>query len=261
MIAAKNSAELQTPFNSFALLGSGRVARHLQNYIQRLGLPLQTWSRNGDLIFNSSRLEDPRARLDSVVSQCSHILFAVSDKAIATVARPFLGMGKTLVHFSGAAQIDGVYAAHPLMTFAPPLETLDWYKRIPFVIDQGVDFHELLPGLPNSFVEIAPSLRPLYHALASLAGNSSYLLWQNVAVEFEKSLGLPRHLLAPFLHQVVENATRSSADSLTGPVARGDWETVAQHIHVLSQTSLATPYRDFLNLAKNSGHQIPLEIL
>jgi 2-dehydropantoate 2-reductase len=154
-----------------------------------------------------------------------------------------------------------VHAAHPLMTFGPRLENLGWYERIPFVIDDGEEFERLLPGLKNPNSTLAPALRPLYHALASLAGNSTYLLWREIGDEFERKLGLPRGLLAPFLHQVVENAAMPEAQGFTGPVARGDWQTVAQHLRALEPTKLAQSYHEFLNLAGRAGHPMPKELV
>ncbi|MGZ3723410.1 MAG: DUF2520 domain-containing protein [Bdellovibrionales bacterium] len=251
----------QTNLKSYALLGSGRVARHFQFYIKTLRLPVLLWSRDGNPEFNSFSEPEAQARLAQVVGESSHVLFAVSDRAIEEVSAPYLNTGKTLVHFSGAARIANVHAAHPLMTFAAPLENPDWYLRIPFVIDEGQNLAELLPGLGNPSFALAPSLRPLYHALASLAGNSSFLLWQNIGNEFEDTLGLPRAALAPFLHQVVENAVRGARGGFTGPVARGDWQTVSKHLKALHHTPLAESYRDFLNLAGKSGHPVPQEIL
>jgi 2-dehydropantoate 2-reductase len=173
---------------------------------------------------------------------------------------PWRQTGRTLVHFSGALQIPDVHSAHPLMTFGENLEPLDWYRRIPFVLDEGDSLAQLLPGLENPSWPLTPEQRPLYHALASLAGNSSYLLWQKIGAEFEK-LGLPRTLLAPFLHQVVDNALKNSSGGWTGPVARGDWQTVLAHLRALQPTPLAESYEDYLSLADRSGLSIPKEIL
>ena len=236
-------------FTSYALVGSGRVAKQLQFYLKSLRLPFVTWSRQAGA-----------ETLERVVASSSHVLFAVKDDAIAELAFPWLESHKTLVHFSGAAQIPGVHVAHPLMTFGPNLEPLAWYKQIPFVIDEGDQFANLLPGLPNFSWTLPEHQRPLYHALVSLAGNSSYLLWQKIGAEFER-MGLPRSLLSPFLHQVVENAAQNLPGGFTGPVARGDWKTVAKHTAALTQTDLGESYKDFLALAQRTGLPVPQEIL
>jgi 2-dehydropantoate 2-reductase len=258
----QSSISIKTKLTSYALLGSGRVARHFQFYLSQLGLPVHLWSRNGDSKFNTFSDPDPEVRLKQALANTSHILCAVRDEAIeplvSSIAKNEFA-NKIFIHFAGSLHIPRMYAAHPLMTFGPDLESLEWYKAVPFVIDEGAVLGEILPGLPNPSWSIQPEQRALYHALCSLAGNASFLLWQNIGEEFERSLGLPRQLLAPFLRQVVVNAAGNKPGAFTGPVARGDWQTIVAHLHALHQTrpELQKAYHDYLILADGSGHPIP----
>ncbi len=250
---------IERPLTTYALLGSGRVARHLHFYLSSLNLSVLLWSRNGDPAFNTSDTLNSQDRLKETVARSSHVLFALKDEAIGTVSERFQGLEKTLVHFSGALQLPRVYAAHPLMTFGAELEELEWYRQLQFVLDEGVSLAQVLPGLPNSSWPLAAGKRPYYHALCSLAGNSSFLLWHLIGDEFEKSLQLPRELLKPFLHQVVSN---SGASGFTGPVARGDWETIRKHLESLNTSpDLLKAYQSYLRLAKGSNHPIPESLL
>src|SRR5665213_382552 len=108
-------------FKSYALLGSGRVARHFSYYLKTLNLPVLLWSRNGSPEFNSFPDSDPNIRLRNTLALSSHVLFAVRDESVAELALPWKDSGRALVHFSGALQIPGVHAAHPLMTFSAKL--------------------------------------------------------------------------------------------------------------------------------------------
>jgi predicted short-subunit dehydrogenase-like oxidoreductase (DUF2520 family) len=248
-------------FTSFAILGSGRVARHFAFYLESLALPVVRWSRNGDPRFNSEPESDPSTRLQKTLAAASHVLLAVKDDAIAELV-PKIQAEQTAVHFSGALSVQGATAAHPLMTFGPDLESLDWYRRIPFVIDEGASFEEVLPGLKNPHFAIAPSQRSYYHALCALAGNSTFLLWKTIGSAFENELSLPRELLAPFLHQVVTNSSSSDARAFTGPVARGDWDVVRAHLDSLHRhPQLLQSYRTYLQLAKTSGAPVPEGVL
>jgi predicted short-subunit dehydrogenase-like oxidoreductase (DUF2520 family) len=167
------------------------------------------------------------------------------------------------VHFSGAAVIPGIYAAHPLMTFGEKLHALDWYEAIPFVTSQSVtgeqiSVSDLLPGLKNRSFSVRDEDRGLYHALCSLAGNFSFLLWQTIGQELENKLQLPREIMAPFLHQVVDNAFKNSGANFTGPVARGDWSVVESHIEALAlKPGLRESYESYLQLWKNLGNRLP----
>lgn len=253
---------MQPAFRQFSLLGSGRLARHLQHYLKLLGLPFVTWSR----------IEDPDwSDLHGAVENSSHVLLAVSDSAIADVAGPLRGSHRRLVHFSGAMTVPGVAAAHPLMTFGEGLQDLEWYRAIPFVVDAGTAFGDLLPGLPNPSVTLSADQKTLYHALCALAGNSTYLLWRKIGSEFE-TLGLPREMLKPYLHQVVENSLSEQAldqpevpsprdPNFTGPVAREDWQVVRGHIRALARSSdLRQAYESFLRLARSTGIELPKDL-
>lgn len=249
-------------FKSYALLGSGRIARHFQFYLKSLGLPVTFWSRNGDREFNSfGGVTDADLRLAKTLAQASHVLLAVSDRALPELGQKVLNEDRMVVHFSGATTIPGIHGAHPLMTFGPKPQIQEWYAKIPFILDSGDEMGIILPGLPNPSLCVTREQRPLYHALVSLAGNSSFLLWRGIGDAFAQQLALPRELLAPFLHQVVENATRGESGAFTGPVARGDWPTVEAHLHALGETPLARNYQDYLKSASRHGHPVPKEML
>lgn len=238
----------------YALLGSGRLARHLKFYLEHLGLPFTTWSRRTDFLHDG---------LATALKPASHVLLAVSDEAIGAMADHVntVAPWRTLVHFSGALRVRGVTGAHPLMTFGEQLQEPHWYRTIPFVVEQDVDFKAILPGLPNPHHHIPTGRRELYHALCSLAGNSSFLLWQMINEQMQQ-LGLPRSVLAPFLHQVVDNAESASAGNFTGPVARGDWNVVRGHLTALqSQPQLLDAYYTYLSLARAQGVRLPEDIL
>lgn len=251
----------KTAFQSYALLGSGRLARHLHFYLKSLNLPLVMWSRNGDPDHNTYSDLDSYARLRRTLRSSSHVLLAVKDSAIEELARK-ASPAHTVVHFSGALNVPEAVSAHPLMTFGENLESLEWYPKIPFVTDEGVGFKQILPGLPNPHYTLSKEQRPYYHALCSLAGNSTFLLWKQIGDEFERNLKLPRALLGPFLHQVVANSSRFAETSFTGPVARGDWEVVKAHLESLQQRpELLQAYRQYLEIAEETGHDIPESLL
>jgi predicted short-subunit dehydrogenase-like oxidoreductase (DUF2520 family) len=247
---------------SYAILGSGRLARHFRHYLDSLNLPAQLWARRADPLFNTYTDADNQARLERTVGSATHVVLAVKDEALAEVARQVGGGRRTLVHFSGAARVAGALSAHPLMTFGEQLESPEWYRRVPFVLDEGVRLADVLPGLPNPAFALSADERSYYHALCALAGNSTFLLLQQIGYEFERTLKLPRALLEPYLHQVVANASHRPATGFTGPVARGDWQIVQAHLDSLHRRpDLLQAYRQYLELAKHNGHSLPETLL
>jgi predicted short-subunit dehydrogenase-like oxidoreductase (DUF2520 family) len=75
--------------------------------------------------------------------------------------------------------------------------------------------------------EVADADRAAYHAAASMASNYLVAL-EDAAARVLATTGASRELLVPLVHATVENWARDGADALTGPIARGDEETVAR---------------------------------
>ncbi len=225
----------------FLIIGDGRVARHFAHYFSLENFAFETWSRKKCL-----------GELVEQISRCSHVLVLISDRAIdafyqeaQSLARPL--SGKTVVHFSGSHRSAWIRGAHPLMTFADDLYSLETYRQIPFVIDQGESLSKLLPGLRNPSHEMLGELKPLYHALCVISGNFTTMLWEKVFADFENKLKLPREVLMPFLKQTILNLIHSSQgiSNLTGPLVRADRVTIASHLHVLEGDAFHGVYEAF----------------
>jgi len=230
----------------YALLGGGRLARHMRHYLSQLNLPVSGWARDPKAALNTHGIDDARARLRATIEPASHVLLLVSDAAIPDVIRryPFL-QDKKLVHCAGALSFPGIAGAHPLMTFGQDLYELEQYRQVPFIVESGHGFGELLPGLPNPHFEIAPAHKARYHALCVMAGNFSQILWQAVATRFG-SIGLPAEALDPYLRQVTENFIAAHGSALTGPLSRGDQVTIERNLAALAGDGLQPLYRAFL---------------
>ncbi len=132
------------------------------------------------------------------------------------------------------------------MTFDDSLYELRQYRQVPFIVESGSRFDELLPGLPNPHFEIAPQDKARYHALCVMAGNFSQILWQAAATRFE-GMGLRATALDPYLRQVAENFIAARGAALTGPLSRGDGATIERNLKALSGDRLQGLYRAFLD--------------
>jgi predicted short-subunit dehydrogenase-like oxidoreductase (DUF2520 family) len=76
--------------------------------------------------------------------------------------------------------------------------------------------------------EIGPDDRALYHAAASAASNFLVTV-EGLAERLAAQVGLDRAALTPLVLATVGNwATAGARGALTGPVARGDEETVGR---------------------------------
>lgn len=229
---------------TYLIVGSGRVARHFQYYLDLLQLPCQTWSRQRN---------SPQELL-ALSAVSSPILLLLSDKALAEFIEqhPFL-KEKTLVHCSGCLSLPGVHGAHPLMSFAAEMHDLESYQKMPFILSENApEFSDLLPGLPNPAYRIPDQARPYYHALCVLSGNFTVLLWQKLFKEFEERFQVPREMAHPYLRQVMHNLLENSQQALTGPLARNDQNTIAANLQALANDPFQQIYQAFVEAYRRS---------
>ena len=84
-----------------------------------------------------------------------------------------------------------------------------------------------------------------YHALCVLSGNFSVILWQKAKKDFEEKLNLPWQVLLPYLKQTFKNIETDIDKSLTGPLERGDTETILNNIKSLDEKEWKEVYRAF----------------
>jgi len=232
----------------YALIGGGRLARHMRHYLTLSDLAASGWTRDRLNSFNSHSQIDSEQRLRATIEPATHVLLLVTDTAIPKILKtyPFLHE-KQLVHCSGAFSLPGVIGAHPLMTFGPDLYDLEHYQRIPFMIDSGHAMADVLPGLSNPHHQISVDQKARYHALCVMAGNFSQILW-SAAVDGFESMGLPPEALNPYLHQVVDNFTAAPDLALTGPLSRNDTSTIDRNLQSLEGSPLQPVYQSFIEL-------------
>lgn len=225
--------DTQTPLG---IVGDGRVSRHFQHYFHLLDRPFRCWSRRGDAVAP-----------DEALRECGTVLLLIDDRAITPFVHTWPALReKRLVHCSGALVTSVAEGAHPLMTFGEHLYDLDRYRSVPFILDEGgTPFETLLPGLPNRSFTIPATGRPLYHALCVLAGNYSTMLWEKLFRELEFRFGVPAAAAFPYLAQVATNLQRDPYRALTGPLGRGDHDTVRANLAALAGDPFHAVYAAF----------------
>ena len=193
-------------FESVTVIGSGRVGSAIGARLSERGVAL------GD--------------------DGSLVVICVPDDAIGEVAAG-IPVGPWVAHVSGATSLDALephrrrFSLHPLQTFtrARGSEQLDGaWAAVTAETDEarsaGVWLAETLGLRP---FELADAARPLYHAGAAIASN--YLVTLHaVAADLFRAAGAPPEALAPLMQRTIENGFE-----LTGPIERGDWETVEAH--------------------------------
>lgn len=205
----------------------------------------------------------------------SGILFlAVPDGAIAEMAARIAAMHPprrlAIVHLSGARGLDELAAVapnprgsfHPLQSFPMPRPP-SVFRGITIAVDATSTALErrlraLARRLGSTPKHVSDRERALYHAAAVFASNFLDVV-VGEGVRLLQQLGWSEEeatrALLPLVEGAVENIReRGVVGALTGPIRRGDAETVSSHLDVLGDPDL---YRILglvaLQMAKEAG--------
>lgn len=202
-------------FESVNVIGRGRVGSAVAARLEERGVALR----------------DDGAEL---------VLLCVPDAVIRDVARELVPGPGWIAHVSGGTPLAALdpherrFGLHPLQTFtrARGPEQLDGAfaavtAETPEARERGFELARLLGLKP---FELADDARPLYHAGAAIASNYLVTL-HRVASELFRSAGAPPEALVPLMQRTIENGFE-----LTGPIERGDWETVEAHREAIRAT-------------------------
>ena len=161
------------------------------------------------------------------------VLLCVPDRAIPEAARA-VAPGPWVAHVSGATPLAALepherrFGLHPLQTFTRSrgAEQLDgaWAAVTAETDEARALARELAETLGLRAFDLADDRRVLYHAGASIASNFLVTL-RRAAGELLEAAGAPPEALDPLMRRTIENGFE-----LTGPIQRGDWETVDAHL-------------------------------
>lgn len=167
------------------------------------------------------------------------VLLCVPDSAIAATAEcQTLVMSQWVGHTSGATPLTAIpharrFGLHPLQTFnrsGNPAQLDGAYAAVTGENEDarrvGRTLAELL-GL--TAFDLAEEDRAVYHAGAAIASNYLVTL-HRAASELFNEAGAPPAGLEPLMRRVIANGFE-----LTGPIARGDWDTVERHLSALRE--------------------------
>jgi predicted short-subunit dehydrogenase-like oxidoreductase (DUF2520 family) len=145
-------------------------------------------------------------------------------------------------------------ALHPVMTFTGRPDDVDRLAGISFGVTAPPALRPvaevLVMEMGGEPVFIEEEYRGLYHA--ALAGAANHLVTQVVQacdLLSKAGVGQPARMLGPLLSAALDNALRLGDAALTGPVARGDAETVASHVAAL-QAAAPEALPSYLSLAR-----------
>lgn len=135
-----------------------------------------------------------------------------------------------------------VAALHPLQSFPSPEAALKRMKGTYFAFDGDEEAAPvaaaIVKALGGQILRIPPKNKAMYHAASCVLSNYLVAI-ADLGMIMLRLSGLPSEEVAraagPLLFGTVENIGRLGLpDALTGPIARGDIETVARHLEALA---------------------------
>jgi predicted short-subunit dehydrogenase-like oxidoreductase (DUF2520 family) len=196
------------------VVGAGRMGSALTAALRATGL----------------EVTGPLGRGERCPAEADCVLLCVPDAQIGHAAHA-VPPGPLVGHVSGATTLAPLapheaFSLHPLMTVPAAFEGAG--AAVAGGTDRSLSIaRALAEALGMTPFEIADSDRAAYHAAAAMASNYLVAL-EDAAERLLATTGASRELLVPLVRATVENWARDGADALTGPIARGDDETVAR---------------------------------
>jgi len=244
------------------VVGTGRVGAVLGAALRRTGHEVTAASARTDLsrvraeaLLPGVPIVDPR----QVPDHADLLLLTVPDDALPQVVADLAGRvrpGQIVMHASGRHGLDvlaplvGVLpiAAHPIMTFTGTSLDLGRLEDCPFGVTANDEVFAVAAALVVEMggdpVRVEGSSRTTYHAaLAHGANHLVTLVAQTLDLLAAAGVEDPARIARPLLTAALDNALREGDRALTGPVARGDIETVRAHLSQLSDPDVRAAYQ------------------
>ena len=211
------------------VIGPGRVGRSFMTVLAEKGWTvLPVLGRGCDLSAAASGVD--LLLITTPDDVIRHVALAVDPHPDAVVA-----------HTAGAQTLDPLQphprraSLHPLASIPDPVVGAERLRRgCSFAVDGDEMASEVVHLLQGRAFRVEPADRISYHAAAAIAANHLVALMGQVE-RVAAQAGLPLDAYLDLAEQTLANVRRlGPAAALTGPVARGDWATVARHLAALA---------------------------
>lgn len=271
-----------------AVIGTGKVGTAMADLLSKRGYDVVAVADlSEEARLRAARLSGARACESGreAAAAADVIIITTPDGAIAdtcaAIASSMPVEGKKVAHMSGALSLDALATArakgasvlsiHPIQTFAD----LEGAERSLPGSTFGVTCEPALEGwardlvgaLQGRVLVVADSDKVLYHAAAAVACNLVAMVEYGAFVISRRlgfTDGATAEAFTPLAAATVDNVGRlGPAAALTGPLARGDVETLRSHLSALEtfDPELARLYRVVsewgLRLAAEKGELVP----
>jgi len=270
--------------NDVAIIGAGKVGTALGQALSKTGYRIiaLTCSRISSARKSQKIIGQGTAYKNSTQAarEADIVILSVPDGMIRSVSEDLSGSdfqwdGKYVFHCSGLLPshiLDplknrGAWTAsfHPVQSFSQKDPSEKSMNGIFFGIEGGKKAlalaRDMAKKLGAKHITISPEDKPLYHASCCLVSNYFVALMDSAAAVME-TIGIAppktKEIFYPLLQGTLQNVKKFGIpQALTGPVIRGDVETVEAHIRALkSQPVHSRVYRTMARQALEDSKKI-----
>jgi predicted short-subunit dehydrogenase-like oxidoreductase (DUF2520 family) len=264
-----------------SFIGAGNLAHALGPALRSAGYRIETVAFRSPAksqqraTILAKRLGARAVRLEQAGPGSDIIWLCHTDDALKETARLLARRagwkGKIVFHSSGALSSSvlqplsraGAHTAslHPMMTFVPG--TNPRMRGVPFAVEgdrQAVAVaRRITQALGAEVFEIAKEAKVLYHALGSFSSPlvvATLAAAERVGCAAGLSRTQTRKLIGPILAQTLKNyMEHGAAAAYSGPIKRGDLETIRGHLRELKKVpGVSEVYRA---LVKSALRELP----
>lgn len=232
------------------IVGAGRAGGSFAAALRRCGVVVDVLDRSADV--------------GGAADGVDLVLLCTPDDQIAPVAEAVRPGDAVIAHCSGSRTLAVLAphtrrcSVHPLMSLpdaASGAERLLDDCRFAVAGDRLAE--RVVDVLGGVAFTVADADRDRYHATASIASNHLVALCSEVE-QLADGLGIDPSAFWRLMRTTLDNVAEHDARSqLTGPVARGDWDTVVGHLGALGDEH-RSPYLAMAAVAARlAGRELP----
>jgi len=234
------------------IIGTGRVGISLGRYLRYRNFSISGYlnRKRKENIIDLSKLEwRPFESYAEIAARSDIILIAVSDDEIIDVwnklSKENIG-GRCVIHTSGAVSSEifsdakelGAEAAslHPMMTFSGIDTAMSRMEEMSLVLEgDSPQAKKLIEGLGNKYFSVEKKFKMRYH-LAGVYASNLIIPMIHRGIDNLQRCGFSekeaKNILLPLIEKTVENIGKKGIkDSVTGPLQRGDLNTLKGHLN------------------------------
>lgn len=187
---------------------------------------------------------------DQIASACQELLknpFLPSEKDFVVLhCSGLLTSAATLGALKTARPNAAIASVHPAKSFADVKQSIDTFPGTLCTFEGDpkaeVVLKPIFEKLSGVFQTILPEHKALYHAACVMANNYIVTIFDCAKTTFESAgfdSAKAHYIALRFLNDAVQALSKHpSKEALTGPIQRGDAETIMQHLQVLKSNPL-----------------------